>query len=103
MKNIKKYQLKIESVSQKSLKLYKIYLQTLFKLKKIEAFFVNLPIYKKKFTFLKSPHVNKKAKEHFSLYKYKLICIFYNTKEQKYQNIFYYKPTSLKIKIIKEK
>jgi ribosomal protein S10 len=103
MKNIIKYQIKIESVDQKSLALYKVYLKTLLKLKKIESIFFNLPLSKKKFTFLKSPHVNKKHKEHFFLYKYKLLCVFFDTNEQKCKNIFYYKPTTLKIKIIKEK
>lgn len=52
--------------------------------------------------FLKSPHVNKKSKEHFSFSKYKLLCIFYDNNNN-YKNIFYYKPTTLKIKILKEK
>ena len=69
MKNIKKYQIKIESVDQKSLELYKQYLQTLLSLKKINHIFFNLPLYKKKLTFLKSPHVNKKPKQ--NLYQYK--------------------------------
>ena len=103
MKNIKKYQIKIESVDQKSLELYKQYLQTLLGLKKINHIFFNLPLYKKKFTFLKSPHVNKKSIEHFYLYKYKLICILYHHNNKNYNNIFSYKPTTLKIKIIKEK
>lgn len=102
MKKIKKYQIKIESVDKQSLKLYKNYLQLLLKLKQIKHTFFSLPLYKKKFTFLKSPHVNKKSKEHFFLFKYKLICIFYGASNN-YKNIFYYKPTTLKIKILKEK
>lgn len=102
MKQIKKYQIKIESVDQKSLKIYTNYLKTLLNLKKIEYNIFNLPVYKKKMVFLKSPHVNKKSKEHFFFIKYKLLCIFY-ANNNSYKNIFYYKPTTLKIKILKEK
>ncbi len=43
-----------------------------------KLFFQILKEKKKQFVFLKSPHVNKKAKEHFSLFKYalsfKIVC-----------------------------
>jgi len=102
MKKQKKYQIKIESVNKKCLALYFKYLKKLFNLKQIKYTFFNLPIYKKKFLFLKSPHVNKKSKEHFFLFKYKLLCVFYDNHTD-YKSIFYYKPTTLKLKIIKEK
>ena len=86
MTKIKKYQIKIESIDQKCLQLYINYLKTLLNLKKIKYIFFNLPIYQKKMIFLKSPHVNKKSKEHFSFSKYKLLCIFYDNNNN-YKNI----------------
>ena len=43
-------------------------------LKGIKASFFALPKKSKKITILKSPHVNKKSKEHFSLTQYRRLC-----------------------------
>jgi small subunit ribosomal protein S10 len=54
-------------------------LETLISKKKSTTLFiiskVNLPTSKKIFTLLKSPHVNKKAKEHFVLFTYKRLLM----------------------------
>lgn len=43
-------------------------------LKEAGAVFLPLPKKTKKIVVLKSPHVNKKAKEHFSLRQYRRLC-----------------------------
>jgi len=49
-------------------------------LRKINVVAIPLPKKIKKITVLKSPHVNNKSKEHFSLVQYKRICYLKNKK-----------------------
>lgn len=65
-------QLKIKSLNLNSYKIYNYFLINLFQLLNIEYSIIQLPIRKKKFTLLKSPHVHKKAREQFEI-------VFYNT------------------------
>lgn len=73
--------IKYNSVSKNILFSYKQYLNFLFlKLNNpsLKYKFINTPSKKKKKTFLKSPHVNKKSKENFQfiLYSFNLIIPF---------------------------
>jgi len=45
---------------------------------------VMLPKKKKRFTLVRSPHVNKKSKEHFKFIKYRRLYIVFFTEEQLY-------------------
>jgi ribosomal protein S10 len=46
---------------------------------------VMLPKKKKRFTLIRSPHVNKKSKEHFQFVKCRRLYIVFFTKEQLYE------------------
>lgn len=73
-----KYFLKIElkTVNKSILAVYKNFLQNLLlKLNLLYKQFA-LPIKKKKFTLLRSPHVHKKSREQFQLIKYKHVYLF---------------------------
>lgn len=67
------------STSKKLLNLYKNYISINLNQLSIKYSIVYVPTTTKKKTFLKSPHVNKRSKENFSLilYKFKL-HIFFN-------------------------
>ena len=73
-----KYQLKIQSVNKKALNLYLQSLQMLFKNLKFNYTYFNLPLKKKRITLLKSPHVNKTAREQFEIKNYKSIITLLN-------------------------
>jgi ribosomal protein S10 len=62
------------SNSKNLLNLYKKFLQRIFILFNIKNIIINSPKQRKVKTLLKSPHVNKRAKENFELniYKFKL-------------------------------
>lgn len=68
--------LRIQSFKLSSLKTFIKKLEVLAEKKKFIASTINLPIEKKKITLLKSPHVNKKAKDQFEIVFYnRLICL----------------------------
>ena len=73
-----KYQLKINSVNKTALSLYLKSLEAF--LKKLNIFYsiIHLPIKKKRLTLLKSPHVNKSAREQFEIKTYKTIITLLN-------------------------
>lgn len=62
------------SNSKNILNLYKIFLKKIFSLFNFKFLIINSPVRQKIKTFLKSPHVNKRAKSNFELniYKFKL-------------------------------
>lgn len=60
-----------------------------------------LPKKKSRITLLKSPHVNKRAKEHFELNNYKAILTFSSNKQFEQRNLmFLQKPAFVQIKTI---
>lgn len=63
------------TASSSTLSLYKQFLIKFIKKKKIAFLLINSPRKYKKAIFLKSPHVNKKAKENFqlSIFQFKLL------------------------------
>jgi ribosomal protein S10 len=66
-KKSKRLQLKFKSYSQEALLLYKTFLLKSLVFLNIQHTKFDLPLRRKKLTLLKSPHVNKKAKEQFEL------------------------------------
>ena len=68
-----KIQLKIKSLDQQSLKLYLIKIHKILKSIGIQYNTFNLPSKRKRITLLKSPHVNKKAREQFEIKKYSVM------------------------------
>ena len=73
-----KIQLKIKSIDQKSLKIYLIKIKKILKIIGISYNLFKLPIKKKRITLLKSPHVNKTAREQFEIKTYKVIIQLLN-------------------------
>jgi ribosomal protein S10 len=65
-----KQQLKIKSTNKDALILYKNYLKKNFSNLNIEFKIFNLPTTKQRITLLKSPHVNKSAREQFEIKHY---------------------------------
>lgn len=99
-KNKNFIKLKYSSVSKHLLFSYLNYLKLLFNKFNISYTLFSLPIIKKKKTFLKSPHVNKKAKENFNFILYSInlyICfnlhllkiLRYNLPKNIFFKIFY--------------
>ena len=68
-----KIQLKIKSLDQQSLKLYLIKIHKILKILGIKYNTFNLPSKRQRITLLKSPHVNKKAREQFEIKKYSVM------------------------------
>lgn len=69
------------SLSKKALNAYKTYLSLQFSQFNFDYVIISLPKKKKRTTLLKSPHVNKKAKETFEVIQYKfLLVIKYDSK-----------------------
>jgi len=61
------YQLKISTSNLSSL----VFIKTLMLSLTLSAKFISLPTKVKRFVFIRSPHVNKKSKEHFQILKHK--------------------------------
>ena len=93
-------QIQLQSVYNKPLILYlrflKFFLNKLF----LKVSIFNLPKTRKRITLLKSPHVNKTAKEQFEIFYYKaLITIKEPVCLQKLKYLFLNKPKGIKLKI----
>jgi len=68
-----KYQFKVKSLNKEALFLYQEFLKNIFDKVNITAQVCYLPVKKKRITLLKSPHVNKTAREQFEIKSYKFI------------------------------
>ena len=66
-------QINIKSLNKESILLYKQFILNILNKRKITHKIFNLPAIKKKLTLLKSPHVNKSAREQFEFKSYKII------------------------------
>jgi ribosomal protein S10 len=90
---------------EKNIKLYLIFLKKILKQLQINSRIINLPTKKKRISLLKSPHVNKKAIEHFEIKKYKtVLCLkLLNTEKEFYfyKFLILNKPKFIKISIRK--
>ena len=95
-------QIKLKSLNKESLILYKAFINQIFKNLNISFNFINLPNKKKILTLLKSPHVNKSAREQFQIKSYKLlILIKSNIDFERLKMIILNKPKTVKINITK--
>ena len=63
----------LKSTSKKALSIYVRFLTTIFKKIGIDYSVFNLPTTRKGVALLKSPHVNKKAKEHFEIFTFQTV------------------------------
>lgn len=79
----------IHSINKKILELYCLFLKKIFKTLEIKINFINIPSRTQKISLLKSPHVYKKAFEHFNLKKYKKICFIKNCKNLQQKSIIF--------------
>lgn len=95
--------LKIRSVDQNSLIIYKKFLENvLFKLL-ITYKVSNIPTTKKRITLLKSPHVNKKSREQFQHNRYKVFLKIKNSLDIKViRYIISNKPKTVKVVLIRD-
>ena len=97
----KKFQkFKIETINKNTLVFYSKFLIKILNFYNINFKYFFLPKKKKKYTFLKSPHVHKKSKEHFVLIKYRIFFKIYENKKIFNRFLFLYKPNSIKLKLI---
>jgi small subunit ribosomal protein S10 len=69
------FKIQLKSVDKKSLYFFIYLLKKVFEKTNIVYSNINLPIKKKILTLLKSPHVNKSAREQFELRAYKSVLI----------------------------
>ena len=89
----------LTSTSKKSLDLYITLLKTTFQKAKVSDSIFHLPQTLQRCTLLKSPHVHKKAKEHFELktYSVTILCVTKNYSIIKL--LIFNKPKSIHTKI----
>jgi len=77
------YQLKIKSLNKDAIQLYLKTLKKLFNKFELNYTQFRLPTTRKRITLLKSPHVNKSAREQFEIKNYQIVLFFktyYNNK-----------------------
>ena len=93
-------QLHIKSLDKQSITYYKNFLKKILQKMNLEFKIINLPTRKKRITLLKSPHVNKSAREQFQFQSYKCTLIFKNEiTKNKVRFLMLNKPKTLKITI----
>lgn len=64
-------QIKLKSLNKESITFYKFFIKKVFNSLNVNFKCVDLPNKKKRITLLKSPHVNKSAREQFQITMYK--------------------------------
>ena len=95
-----KYTIILTSTSQKSLNVYVRYLQIFLKKLSLKNSTVSLPVTRRRISLLKSPHVYKKAKEHFEVRTYRKNVTFESfNKIEKLILVLANKPKSICVKI----
>lgn len=95
-------QFSLKSINKLSLNSYTAFLQNQFKVTNLKYTLFNLPIKKKRVTLLKSPHVNKTAREQFEIKFYKTIIKLDSTNLSSNQKFFLFiinKPKTITLKI----
>jgi|LauGreSuBDMM15SN_2_FD.fasta_scaffold150043_2 small subunit ribosomal protein S10 len=68
-----KYQIKIKSLNKSSITFYQKFVKNILDKMNIKYSIFNLPVKQKRLTILKSPHVNKSAREQFEVKFYSFI------------------------------
>lgn len=93
--------LRFQTYNKKSCQSFKQALASLAKTENLQFSSISLPMKRKKLTLLKSPHVNKKAKEQFEVRLYNALVVFRSrTFEQEFlQNVNALLPTDILAKI----
>lgn len=95
-------QIKLKSLNKESIIFYKIFIGKIFNKLKISFNHIDLPNKKKRITLLKSPHVNKSAREQFQITTYKtLILIKDKISLNQLKLIVLNKPKTVKISVKK--
>jgi ribosomal protein S10 len=95
------YQICLRSNSQNAIVLYTNFLSLIFKKLNITFFVFTFPTTIKRITLFKSPHVNKKAKEHFEIRNYKMTINFeFSGNITIFQYLLMNKPKSIVLKFI---
>jgi ribosomal protein S10 len=93
----------LKSPCKDSIYFFLNFINKLFKKKSISYNFLFIPVQKKKLTLLKSPHINKKAREQFEYKAYNCLIIFNNLITVKLREflliILLNKPKTIKITI----
>lgn len=99
-KSISNVQIKLKSVHKDSLLLYTQFLNFFLKKLFVKISIFTLPKKRKRITLLKSPHVNKTAKEQFEVFYYQtLITVQGPIELKKIKYLFLNKPKSIQVKI----
>jgi ribosomal protein S10 len=99
---MKKIKIKLESADSKILSLYTKFLLKILVLANVDTQIIYLPQKIKRLTFLKSPHVFKKAKEHFQLTKSSVVLLC-SVNIESLKPFLLNRPNTVKIKIFYEK
>ncbi len=95
-----KYQIKIKSLHKESINLYTNFLQKILGKIKVKFSIVNLPKKKNRVTLLKSPHVNKSAREQFEIRYYSTLIQLDSDIEHKIlQLLLVNKPKSVSVNV----
>ena len=95
-----KYQIKIKSLHKESIKLYVKFLEKVLDKIRVNYSIVNLPKKKNRITLLKSPHVNKSAREQFEIRYYStLFQINSNIDSKILELLLINKPKSVSINV----
>lgn len=93
-------QIKITALNSNSFKIYIFFLNKVFSNLHFNFSIIKLPATKKRITLLKSPHVNKKAREQFEIISYKaLIVIKENVTLSILRLLLLNKPATIQIKL----
>jgi small subunit ribosomal protein S10 len=93
-------QIKLKSVYKESLLFYTQFLSFFLKKLGVKVTIFILPKKRKRITLLKSPHVNKTAKEQFEIFSYQtLITVKEVVELKKIKYLFLNKPKSIQLKI----
>ena len=96
----KKYQIKIISLHRDSLNLYINFLTKTLQSIKINFSICNLPKKKNRITLLKSPHVNKSAREQFEIKYYSTVIQLNDNINQKIlETLLVNKPKSVSVSV----
>jgi ribosomal protein S10 len=93
-------QINLKSLNKESLHLYKTFLIKILEKISINYKIFDLPTRRKRITLLKSPHVNKSAREQFELKAYKsVIYVSSKISSEKMKFIIINKPKTIKVNI----
>ena len=95
-----KYQIKIKSLHKESVKLYINFLQKTLRKIKVNFSIIALPEKRNRVTLLKSPHVNKSAREQFEIRYYRtLLKIKSDIDHETLESLLINKPKSVTVSV----